>query len=224
MKRFLYAAEKLNGREQDFLFWGCFHLHHNPSWDVPLWKMRGFEDVNQHDSVLVERWNSKATSDTIGFLLGDNVFGQNADVEFRQLVAKLKFKTLYVMAGNHTAGWKKLLDSIESNILIAEHGGTVIFVPNYLDAIINGKSIVMSHYPILSWNGQGGSSWMLFSHVHGSLEQSELGRMYLAKGLNREISVEKCPFPITFGELRTEMRAKEYFTPDHHSKETQNQF
>jgi hypothetical protein len=60
-------------------------------------------------------------------------------------------------------------------------------------------------------------SYHIFSHVHGNLNRSELGRLYLKTGLNYEVSVENCPSPITFGELRAEMRKRTQSCPDHHN-------
>ena len=60
-------------------------------------------------------------------------------------------------------------------------------------------------------------SYHIFSHVHGNLNRSELGRLYLKTGLNYEVSVENCPSPITFGELRAEIRKRVQSSPDHHN-------
>ena len=35
--------------------------------------------------------------------------------------------------------------------------------------------------------------------------------------LHDEVSVENCPSPITFGELRAEMRKRTQSSPDHHN-------
>lgn len=65
---------------------------------------------------------------------------------------------------------------------------------------------------------------MLYSHVHGNLEKSELGRMYVKTGRNMEVSVEKCPSPVNFKEIQVFMENREIASPDHHDKLTQNPF
>lgn len=224
VKNLFYKPVKESGSDSDFLFWGCLHWHHDPKWEVPLWKMRGFDDPIQHDEAIVSRWNEKASHNTTGFLLGDIIFGRNADVEIVTLLNRLQFKRLYLLPGNHQAGWKQLFESSADNVWHAQHGGEVIFTPNYLEAYVNGQAIVMSHYPILSWNGQGKGSILLYSHVHNSLKNSEIGRMYIEKGLSREVSVETAPYPLSFGDIRREMRNKNSETPDHHGIHTQNPF
>jgi calcineurin-like phosphoesterase family protein len=216
MKSLFYSPVKETAKNHQVLFWGCLHYKHNPSWENPIWKMRGFNSSEEHDLAIVQNWNNKASHETIGFLLGDVVFGRNATNDLLFLAENLQYSRIYIMPGNHQAGWKQLFESVDQNVYRASHGGELIFVPNYLEAYVNGQPIVMSHYPILSWNGQGKGSWMLFSHVHGSLSRSEVGHLYILKGYNREVSVEKAPSPLSYGEIHAEMRQKEWFSPDRH--------
>ena len=220
MKDLFYKPVKISSTDRDILFWGCMHYGHDPKWDVPIWKSRGYNSSFEHDEGLIRNWNKKANASTIGFLLGDTIFGHNADERLLSLFRRLDFKELYIMSGNHQAGYKQLIERVQDNILLpsASEYKQVHFVPNYLETIINGQTIVMSHYPILSWNGAGKGAYHIFAHVHGNLNRSELGRMYLKTGLNYEVSVENCPSPITFGELRAEMRKKVQSCPDHHNE------
>lgn len=227
MKSLFYKPIRWEAKNDQILFWGCLHWHHNPSWDIPIWKRRGFNSVQEHDEAIVKNWNSKATDKTTGFLLGDTMFGMGGSKEFMSLMRQLKFQRLFVMSGNHHAGFKQAFDEINDNTLYVDgnYSKEVIFVPNYLEAFINGQPIVMCHYPVLSWNGAGKGSWMLFSHVHGSLGNSELGRMYLnSGGYNLEVSVEATKFPLTYGEISTIMRNKSKFKTDHHDENASTPF
>ena len=225
MKNLFYKPIKETGKNHEILFWGCLHWHHNPAWENPIWARRGFTSVEQHDAEIIRNWNNKANSETVGFLLGDNLFGKNGHEEFPRLLNQLAFKRLYIMSGNHHAGWKHLFDSCEENVYTTQNGSTVIFIPNYVEAYINGQAVVMCHYPVLSWNGAGHGAWMLFSHVHGSLQNSELGRLYLEKGgFVKEVSVEVCPSPMTYGEISAEMRNKPKFETDHHDENASTPF
>jgi calcineurin-like phosphoesterase family protein len=219
MKDLFYKSVKIKSTDHDVLFWGCMHYGHDPKWDVPIWKTRGYNSSFEHDEGLIFNWNKKAGASTIGFLLGDTIFGHNADERLISLFNRLDFKELYVLPGNHQAGYKQLIERVQDNILLptASEYKQVHFVPNYLEAVVNGQTIVMSHFPILSWNGSGKGAYHIFAHVHGNLNRSELGRLYLKTGLNYEVSVENCPSPITFGELRAEMRKRTQSSPDHHN-------
>jgi calcineurin-like phosphoesterase family protein len=217
LKDLFYRPIKEVGKDHDFLFWGCMHYGHDPKWEVPIWKQRGYNSSQKHDLGLIENWNKKANKNTIGFLLGDTIFGHEADERLIELFHNLIFTKLYILPGNHQAGYKQLLEISRDGIISLENTDKEIhFVPNYLEASINGQAIVMSHYPILSWNGASKGAWHLFAHVHGNLHKSEIGRLYEKTGLNFEVSIEKCSSPLTFGEIRTLMRKKEVKTPDHH--------
>jgi calcineurin-like phosphoesterase family protein len=227
MKDLFYKPIRWEAKNDQILFWGCLHWHHNPSWDIPIWKRRGFDSVQEHDDAIVKNWNSKATDKTIGFLLGDTMFGMGGSKEFKNLMRQLKFSRLFIMAGNHHAGFKQAFDEIDSNTLYVDGNSSkeIIFVPNYLESYINGQPIVMCHYPILSWNGAGKGSWMLFSHVHGSLGNSELGRTYLKDGgYNLEVSVEMNKYPLTYGEIFNIMKNKSKFKTDHHDENASTPF
>lgn len=230
MKDLFYKPIKVNSKDENILFWGCLHHGHNPEkWDVPLWKRRGFDSVEEHDYIEIKNWNSRANQETIGFLLGDTVFGKGAAERLEILFNRLVFKDLYVMPGNHFSGWKQHFENCEYNTrLFGDEDGyphkKVIFIPNYLEAFINGQAVVMSHYPILSFNGQGGGAWMLHAHTHGSLQNSEIGKLYYKNTKALEVSVEVNPFPLSFKEIRKELQNKEVKSPDHHGKETQNPF
>lgn len=225
MKDLFYKPIKETGKDGDFLFWCCMHSGHDPKWEIPLWERRGYNSAEEHSVGILNAWNRKANQDTVGFLLGDTIFGMNGEERLRKLFADMTFKRLYCMSGNHQAGWRQVFESCPENIYKINDNKEVIFVPNYLEAYVNGQTIVMHHYPILSWNGMSNGAWMLFGHVHGSLTHSELGRMYLEKaGKVLEVSVETAPEPLTFGEIRATMRTKGVKEIDHHVKGIQNPF
>jgi calcineurin-like phosphoesterase family protein len=223
MKGLFYLPVRVEAKNHEILFWGCLHYRHNPKWEIPIWKRRGYESSAEHDEGIIRNWNSKATEKTVGFLLGDVMFGYGGDQEFCNLMRRLKFQRVFVMSGNHHAGWKQAFESVKSNTLYIDgYHKEVIFVPNYLEAYVNGQPIVMSHYAIASWNGQGKGSWMLHSHSHGSLYGTDLGNI-LYKAKIMDVGVERHPFPATFGEIKSNFN-NPVVSFDHHTAETQNPF
>ena len=217
MKDLFYKSVKINSTDHDVLFWGCMHYGHDPKWDVPIWKTRGYDSSMQHDEGLIYNWNKKAGASTIGFLLGDTIFGHNADERLISLFTRLDFKELYVLPGNHQAGYKQLIERVQDNILLptASEYKQVHFVPNYLEAVVNGQTIIMNHYAQATWNGQHKGAWHLHSHSHGNLYKSELGKL-LYKSKTMDVGVEVCSEPISFAELRAKFRGYDQITFDHH--------
>lgn len=224
MKSIFYKPVKITHQPEDVLVWSDLHYGHDPAWDVPLWKTRGYNSCAEHDRGLIEKWNKKATNDSHVFLLGDVCFGKDAEKNLRYLFNVLNFHHMYIMFGNHHAGIKQVFESIPDNILqIGEK--TVMFCPNYLEVYINKQALVLSHYAILNWNGQGAGSWHLFGHSHGSLPKSKLGRYYLESGLKcMEVCVEDFESPPNFKEIQKLMDAKKGMAIDHHDSTISSPF
>lgn len=225
IKELFYKPIKIKHDARDVLVWGCTHFFHDPSWDEPLWKTRGYDSAEAHKEGLIKNWNSKASENTVGLLLGDLAFGQNADDKLFQVFQRLNFKTIFAMSGNHSAGFKNLIHLQESNALKVDESKSVIFVPNYIEFFINGTPVVASHYPLLSFNGQGGGSIHIFSHCHGKLINSEIGRLYKSCGIRAyETSVELNPFPATFEYIKDLLTKSPPVSVDGHDSKTQNPF
>lgn len=224
MKSLFYQPVRVDAKNREILFWGCLHYGHNPKWDIPIWKRRGFDSSEEHDEAIINNWNSRATDKTIGFLLGDIMFGYGGEEKFKKLMSRLNFKRAFIMSGNHTAGWHQAFESVKDNTLYVDgnYSKEVIFVPNYLEAYVNGQAMVLSHYAIASWNGQGKGSFMIHSHSHGSLYGTELGNiLYKAKII--DVGVERFLYPPSFGEIKSILN-NPVVSFDHHSPHTQNPF
>lgn len=224
MKQLFYKPVRVDGKNHEILFWGCLHYGHDPKWEVPIWRRRGFNSSQEHDEGIINNWNSKATDKTTGFLLGDVMFGYGGEEKFKKLMSRLNFKRVFVMSGNHTAGWHQTFESLKDNTLYVDgnYSREVIFVPNYLEAMVNGQAIVCSHYPLASWNGQGKGSFMLHSHCHSSLYNTKLGDiLYKAKII--DVGVENCIYPISFGEIKSKFN-NDTVSFDHHTSNTSNPF
>lgn len=221
MKKYLQPL-KISHPEDNIFFWGCLHLNHDPKWDVPLWKMRGFESAQEHNEVIENNWRNDLNKNSIIFLLGDSCFGYGAEQFMLSFFHRVPFKECYWMSGNHCAGWKQFLEKSDENGTVDLGDKVIHLVPNYLEMFLNGHAVVASHYPIVSWNGQGKGSYMFHAHVHGSLEKSELGKI-LYKSRIKEVSVEKFKYPPSFNELKKSFD-QNIITFDHHGADTQNPF
>lgn len=224
-----YFWEPLKFSTNNFWFWSDLHLGHLCQyWEVPLWKARGFNSVEEHDQTLIERWNASLNSSSTLFHLGDILFGMNGEQRLHHLLDQLNFKELYLMPGNHSAGYKQLLSQAlqkpDGIRYLNYNHKTVYFVPNYLEMIICGQSIVCSHYPLASWNGQSKGSWMIHGHCHSNLYRSELGKILYKFCKIKDVGVENSPTPNSFVSLQKEMAQKNNFTFDHHDSSTQNPF
>lgn len=228
MKLSNYFWEPVKIEHANVWFWSDMHLGHKcEHWETPLWKNRGFNSVEEHDETLIERWNDNLGEESEIFHLGDIMFGSNGEERLEEVLNRLTFKTLYLFSGNHSAGYKQLLSksSEENGIRYLGFGNKkVYFVPNYLEIIVCGQPIVLSHYPLVSWNGQAKGSWMLHGHCHGNLWNSDIGKTLYIHCKIRDVGVEEVCYPISFENVRMRFKEKKNKTFDHHTKDTLNPF
>lgn len=224
MKFLFYKPIKITDTDTNVVFWSDTHFGHRcEHWETPLWKTRGFKSVEEHDRQLIQRWNEVATETTTFIHLGDFIFGHDTVPRMESILNQVNFQTLYLLPGNHCSGWKQHFETQRSNIWQLQDNKKIIFLPNYVESYINKQPIVLSHFPIASWNGQGKGSWMLHGHCHSNLIKSEIGPiLYRTKTL--DIGIENYSKPLTFRDLQQIFKNKPTITYDHHNQDTLNPF
>lgn len=122
--------------------------------------------ILEHDKIIAENWNKIVTNSDTVYILGDIArLGSNKDNEYAcQIISTLKGKKVLI-TGNHDV---KGLKDIRVKQLFTE-------VCDYKEISENfqGKAytVVMSHYPILCWNGQHKGWIHLYGHLHNSDEE-----------------------------------------------------
>ena len=116
-----------------------------------------------HDEILVKNWNSVIHNDDKVYILGDiGRVGNNRDNEHLcSIISRLKGHKILIR-GNHDDlrdyRVKQLFESIHDYLEITD---------NY-----NGlhHNLVLSHYPIFSWNGCYRGVILLYGHVHDNFD------------------------------------------------------
>lgn len=155
--------------------------------DLHIGCMNSFEHrALEHDEILIKNWNSVVNNNDITFILGDiGRCGTNKDNEYLcSVISRLKSKKILVV-GNHDEKClqdyrvKQLFESVVDYFELTDnHNG------------INQK-IVLSHYPIFSWNGCYKDIVLLYGHTHGNFDdiiyQGSLKKLrYKVRELNTE--------------------------------------
>ena len=203
-----------------------------------IWGKRGFKSVTEHDDELIHRWNAVCSDQSVVFHLGDICFNDGTGERFKTLLRRLNFKTLYCLLGNHNSGQSQLykhelkeqfpnvfsedgFDFYEVYPLWHHVDGninkSVCFLPEYIEAVVNGQRITLTHFPIISHHKNGHGSWMVCGHSHGSCEFTNIKT---GKGKLLDIGIESFGRPLTFNELKTFMDKRETISFDHHSDKT----
>jgi calcineurin-like phosphoesterase family protein len=174
---------------------------------------RPYSTVEEMHVDLIKNWNSIIKDDDIVYYLGDLSMGNKNVTNW--FINSLKGKIHFIL-GNHD----KMRDIIKLNRWeqVYEYG-TEINVKD--DDIKNARGIgyqriIMSHYPILSWNKSHYGSWHIHGHCHGSL-MKEFPEYYERKVIDVGCNVIGYK-PLSYTETKIIMSNKIIKGVDHHVK------
>jgi calcineurin-like phosphoesterase family protein len=198
--------------KQNIFFISDLHIGHK---NVLKFDGRPFADVDEMHIEMIKRWNEVVDDDDIVYYLGDLAFAR--DELTKWFIYSLKGKINFIL-GNHD----KMKDIIKFGRWENIHEyGTEINVKDE-DTIgsrgSNGyQRIIMSHYPILSWNKSHYGSWHLHGHCHGSLIKSNQD-YYKRKVMDVGCNVIDYT-PISYEKVKGIMVKKGISSVDHHGEE-----
>ncbi len=134
---------------------------------------RPFETVQEQTEKLIENWNKTVPDTAIVFILGDFAFASKN--QQRTILQKLTGKK-YLVLGNH-----------DQNIPEEEFEGIYDLVEVSIKVGENWETFILSHRPLLCWEGSEKGYKHLFGHVHscGTREETcENGDAELVKLLS----------------------------------------
>jgi len=205
-----------NYNHENLFFWSDLHLGHDKDF---IYTPRAMHDVAMHDAILKKRIYEKVTPGSTFWLLGDTILGMDSEQRLFDFLSSLPCAEVVLMPGNHFSGVKQLRRS---------HGREfdakdvhVRIVSNLEEIQVRDQLVVLSHYPLMSWNGAGkknANSWMVHGHVHGRIKASLPTQFDGGKIL--DVGVESCAHPMSFAEIREIMSKKAFKQVDHHGAET----
>lgn len=126
---------------------------------------RGFASVEEMNEYMIKQWNKKVRIQDEVVILGD--FSMGKGVETNEILRRLNGKK-YLIEGNHD---KFLGDRKFDKTLLK-------WIKPYEELKDNKRKIVLSHYPIMCYNGQyrmdnegKPQAYMLYGHVHNTQDE-----------------------------------------------------
>lgn len=120
---------------------------------------RPFEDVDEMNKVLINNLNSYVNKNDTLYILGDLCFRISVD-EANAIINKLNGKKILIK-GNHDKNYDKSL---------------FVEIADFLEIHIDGISISLMHYPMLSWPKSHHGSVHLHGHMHNEAIYNEENR------------------------------------------------
>lgn len=121
---------------------------------------RKFSSVKERDELIINNINKVVTPQDNLYFLGD-ISWYNPQ-ETAELLKQIKCKNLFAIRGNH--------DRILKDGRIKKMFQGVYDIKQIED---NGKQVVLSHFPIMMYQGQHKGVIALYGHVHNSLEEHD---------------------------------------------------
>jgi calcineurin-like phosphoesterase family protein len=125
-------------------------------------KERPFDDVQEMNEVLIDKWNQVVKPNDEIWNLGDFAFMSKSKI--LQILPRLNGKKYHIF-GNH--------DKAMKNPEIQEH---FEWMGDYKRVKWFGKVVVLFHYPIHSWEMMGHGSYHFYGHTHYQIPHLYHGR------------------------------------------------
>lgn len=119
---------------------------------------RPFATVEEMNRTVIDNINECVGVEDTLYLLGDFTYRvpREQAVDLRERIA---CKHIVLIRGNHDADWGEGDESIEAFDDVRDY---LEIAPGYA----RGHKLVLSHYPMLSWNGKARGAIMLHGHIH----------------------------------------------------------
>lgn len=157
-------------------------FHKNVTKEGNNFDNRPFNALAEMHQYMKEKWNSKITNGDTVYILGD-IAMRGTNEELIALVAQLKGRKVLIK-GNHDDVSDMRYKNVFEEIYDYKE------ITDYVDQ--DAYKLVLSHYPILMWNGQHRGIIHLYGHTHNTYE-NEFYQECLRK-LNMEMLMrsEKC--------------------------------
>lgn len=138
-------------------FTADLHLSHA---NVIKYDNRPFKDIEEMDTTITNNWNEIVNDDDTVYVLGDVLWKASYE-NIIEKIGKLKGHK-HLILGNHD----KKTPHIKSDVWET--------VKDYLEIKIDNIFVIMSHYPIIDWDGMLRGSVHLYGHVHNSMDLNDI--------------------------------------------------
>ena len=145
-----------NPEKQNIFFTSDLHFGHR---NIINFCERPFKSVEEMDETLIKNWNSVVKPEDIIFNLGDFAFAPN--YRWQELISRLNGEQ-YLILGNHDlTRWPgdktmKLFRKVEQQKILK----------------IEGKTVILNHYPFLCYAGTYYSPERAVYNLHGHVHQN----------------------------------------------------
>ena len=177
-----------------------FHLNHNPNWPTPIWRMRGYNSVEEMNYGIIKSVNDNVKSTDVLIYLGDFTLNCGSS-QFENFLSQINCQSIYILYGNHNSCvWSTYEEQVYSQYgkkdieIYPLNYRNLIFVGNYLEFSVDGINAIAFHYPIHSFNGQTKGRPHFYGHIHSTPETPKI------EGRKMDVGFDYWKRPVSFDE------------------------
>jgi calcineurin-like phosphoesterase family protein len=207
----------LDSKKQRIWFTADLHYGHGKPFIIDP---RGYKTLSEAMEDTRHKWKQYISPTDIVINLGDQIVGagQNTKQFVHDLLA-LPCAHQYFIWGNHNAGMK---DAYTESMALSGHDANeyeiypwslaaypFTFLGNYAEVMIDHTHVVLSHYPIASWNHVSKGAYMLHGHCHGNLKDEKTMKRL-------DIGWDWKNRPVEWNEIVRELENRKTVPVDHH--------
>lgn len=185
-----------------------------------IYEKRGFASVAEHDAAIIENINNNVSKDDVLFHLGDFCLNTSYG-RFEEIINSIKCQNIYCLWGNHNSRIRHAYEREVEKLygpdidVYPYRYKNIVFIGYHLECIIQGKYVVLNHFPIEVWENMKDGAYMLCGHSHYSLGRT---RKESTDGLTLDCGWEGHNSIYNFNEIVSIMKTKQIRAIDHHVK------
>ena len=186
------------------------HFFHN---NILKFTKRPYEDVISMHEGIVEEWNKVVAREDVVYHLGDLSFKNKGDqLPLYDILNQLN-GSLVCLKGNHHHSnlWSAHRKAQENGVL---RKGIKFVDSPYMETKWKKRKLILSHYPIVCWNGQHHNTLHIHGHTHNNLDV-DLGKA-MDVGYDALWENHHLKHPIEFDHMIEILDKKESVFYDHH--------
>jgi calcineurin-like phosphoesterase family protein len=196
------------------MIWFTSDLHFGHA-NVIRYGKRPFANPEEMDAEIVKRWNDLVSLGDEVWVLGDVSF--HKPIVTYGLLHQLHGKK-HLVRGNHDRHMKQQVLDCFSSVQDYKELKVELSPPfdvTNRDGTPGKQRIVLSHYPLASWNAMHHGSWHLHGHSHGNYRPGRPDALNNGRILDVGVDVHNFN-PICLEDVATLMTKKQFVVVDHH--------
>lgn len=159
----------IDNAENRVYFTSDTHFNHAKNF---IFEARGYKSVQEHNDALIEKINETVRREDTLIHLGD--FCLNITMpEFETILGRINCQNIAYIWGNHNSCIRRMYEETlaadyqRKNIEVYPYAiGKLTYLGYYKELIVNGRMIVIHHYPHQIFNQMQKGAWQLSGHSH----------------------------------------------------------